>query len=318
MDLFGIRLVGVNSENLRKLVLTLILIAVVFALRYVLGAIAQGVLRAHPSARLRFWTWQVISIASAAVLILGVISIWLESPQQLTTAMGLVTAGLAFALQKVITSLAAYLVILRGRSFTVGDRIAMGGVRGEVIALGFIQTTIMEMGQSPPEQADAPAVWVKSRQFTGRVVSVTNDKIFDQPVYNYTREYPYIWDEMSIPISYKDDRGRAEQILLEAARRHTVKISELSQEALERLRQHYTQLTAETTPKVYYRITDNWVELTVRFIAKTQGTRELKDAMSRDILKAFDESGIGIASSTFEIVGLPPLRLGGGAPTAAG
>ncbi len=67
------------------------------------------------------------------------------------------TAGLAFALQKVITALAGYLVILRGDTFNVGDRITMGGVRGDVIALGFVRTTIMEMGQPPAVQPAEPA-----------------------------------------------------------------------------------------------------------------------------------------------------------------
>jgi small-conductance mechanosensitive channel len=62
---------------------------------------------------------------------------------------GLVTAGLAFALQKVVTSIAGYFVILRSRVFTVGDRILLSGVRGDVIALGFVQTAIMEMGLPP-------------------------------------------------------------------------------------------------------------------------------------------------------------------------
>ena len=62
-------------------------------------------------------------------------------------------------------------------------------------------------------------------------------------------------------------------------------------------------------PRVYYRLTDNWLELTVRFVAEDRGIRDLKDAMSRDILAALDEAGIGIASATFEIVGLPPIRL---------
>jgi len=318
MELFGVRFVGVNLENLNKLLFSLALIAAVVILRYFAGAIAQRVLRAYPNERARFWTWQITSLLTAAVITLGVISIWFDRPESLTTAVGLVTAGLAFALQKVITSFAAYFIILRGRSFTVGDRIMLGAVRGEVMAIGFMQTTIMEMGQSPPEQPDAPATWVKSRQFTGRIVTVTNDNIFEQPVYNFTREYPYLWEELTVPIAYRDDYHRVEQILLEVAERHTVKISEMSQEALERMRQQYTDLAAETKPQVYLRLTDNWVELTVRFISEVNGTRGLKDAMSRDILKKLGEAGIGIASTTFEIVGLPPLRIENGAQMKVG
>lgn len=308
MEIFGIRLVGLNSENVRKLILTLLFIAIIIAMRFVLGAFAQWALKRHSDEGIRFWTWQAISLIAAAALVLGVISIWFQDPARLTTAIGLVTAGLAFALQKVITSFAGYFVILRGRNFTVGDRIVMGGVRGDVIALGFIQTTIMEMGQAPPEQPDAPAMWVKSRQYTGRIVTITNDKIFEKPIYNYSRDFPYIWEEMTIPITYRDDRQRAEQILLETAERYTAKVSEMSEETFEKMRRHYYTLTADFHPKVYYRITDNWLELTVRFVVNVTGTRDLKDAMSRDILAAFDEAGIGIASGTYDIVGLPPLR----------
>src|SRR5205809_23593 len=84
--------------------------------------------------------------------------------------------------------------ILRGKTFNVGDRIVMGGVRGDVIDLSFMQTRIMEMGQSLKEQGDAPSMWIRSRQFTGRIVTVTNDKVFDDAVYNYTHDFPYIWD----------------------------------------------------------------------------------------------------------------------------
>ena len=115
---------------------------------------------------------------------------WFDDPARLTTALGLVTAGLAFALQKVVTAVAGYFVILQGRTFNVGDRITMGGVRGDVIALGFIQTTIMEMGQPPAVQNADPAMWVHSRQYTGRLVTVSNAEIFDEPVYNYTRDFP--------------------------------------------------------------------------------------------------------------------------------
>jgi small-conductance mechanosensitive channel len=287
-------------------------------LRSLAGAVAQKLLKAHPNEKVRFWTWQIISLVSGALLVLGVVSIWFEDPRRLTTAMGLVTAGLAFALQKVVTSFAGYLIILRGRSFTVGDRIVLGKVRGEVIALGFMQIKIMEMGQSPPEQGDAPSVWVNSRQFTGRVVTITNDRIFEDPVYNYTHEFPYLWEEMHIPITYNTDRKRAEDILLETAERHTAKIQEESRESLREMRRHYTMLSGDMKPKVYFRITDNWLELSLRFITKASGTRDLKDAMSRDILTAFDAAGIGIASATFDIVGLPKLRAEVALPGVAG
>ena len=138
----------------------------------------------------QFWAKQGVSLIVAAILLLGILSIWFDNPARLASALGLIGAGIAFALQRVITAVAGYFVILRGKTFNVGDRIVMGGVRGDVIGLSFMQTRIMEMGQSPQGAGRCPSMWVRSRQFTGRIVTVTNDKVFDEPVYNYTHEFP--------------------------------------------------------------------------------------------------------------------------------
>lgn len=305
----GIRLVGINAENGQKLLLTLAIIAVVIILRKALIELSSMVLRGTHNEKTRFWTRQAVSLFTTIALILSLLSIWFDDPTRLATALGLVTAGLAFALQQVVTAIAGYFVILRGSNFSVGDRITMGGVRGDVVALGFIQTTIMEMGQPPTVQNADPPMWVRSRQYTGRVVTVSNARIFDEPVYNYTRDFPYLWEEITLPISYTDDRKRAEEILLETAQRHTVEISEMSQESLDAMRQRYFVQSTSMEPKVYWRITDNWLELTVRFVVHERGIRDLKDAASRDILAALDEAGIGIASATYDIVGFPTLRV---------
>jgi small-conductance mechanosensitive channel len=201
MHLLGIDWVGVNADNGRKLLLSVIFVAVLLGTSWALRALAGLLVGRSKSAAVqtRFWTRQGISLVTAVVLILGILSIWFNDPTRLATAFGLVSAGLAFALQQVVTSIAGYFVILRGNTFTVGDRISMGGVRGDVMRLGFIQTTIMEMGQPPSVQGADPAMWVHSRQFTGRIVTVSNSKIFAEPVFNYTRDFPFIWEEMVIP-----------------------------------------------------------------------------------------------------------------------
>ncbi len=244
------------------------------------------------------------------MLILGLLSIWFSDPTRLATAFGLISAGLAFALQQVVTSVAGYFVILRGNTFTVGDRITMGGVRGDVMRLGFIQTTIMEMGQ-PPSRAGRrrrPCGCMR-RQFTGRIVTVSNSKIFADPVFNYTRDFPFIWEEMAIPVTYTADRARAEAILLDAARRHATEAGELVSEKKAELRERFGVDPVDLDPRVYYRLTDNWLELTVRFLVGTHRIRGVKDAMSRQVIDALDEAGIGIASATYDIVGFPPIEL---------
>jgi small-conductance mechanosensitive channel len=315
IEVFGqeIRLLFLNEENGTKLLLTAGLVLALVLLRWIARRVSL-LLRGRHLDRARFWTRQGINLVVAFVLLLGVLSIWFDDPTRLATGIGLVTAGLAFALQKVITALAGYVVILRGDTFDVGDRITMGGVRGDVIALGFIRTTIMEMGQPPAVQPAEPAQWVSSRQYTGRVVTVTNDKVFDEAVYNYTRDFPYLWEELTLPVRYTDDRHRAERILLAAAQRNSVAPGEVPAAALEQMRRRYFVRGADLEPRVYWRLTDNWLELTVRFLTGVYGVRDVKDQMSRDILTELDAAGISLASATFEVVGLPPLRITPGPP----
>ena len=308
MRLFGIDFIGVNAENGRKLLITVALIAIVLVAGSVLRQLAGWLLGRDSQTKHRFWTQQGIGLFTTILLLISVVSVWFDDPTRLTTAIGLISAGLAFALQKVVTSIAGYFVILRGKNFTIGDRISMGGVRGDVIGLGFIQTTIMEMGQPPAVQNADPAMWIKSRQFTGRIVSVANSKIFDEPVFNYTRDFPFIWEEITIPITYQDKRVKAEEIILAATKKYVLQISEISETAVKKLEKEYFVNINDFEPRVYYRITDNWLELTVRFIVSEHDIRGIKDNISRDILHAFDAQGIGIASATYDIVGFPPLR----------
>jgi len=165
------------------------------------------------------------------------------------------------------------------------------------------------MGQPPPVESDDPGMWVKARQYTGRIVSVTNDKIFDEPVYNFTRDLPFLFEEMRVPIRYNADRAAAEHILLDAAQKHTVDIRKMSRQDLERMSERYFMRDPEIVPRVFYRLTDNWLELTVRFIVPDHGIRDIKDRMSREILDGLDRARIEIASATYEIIGLPPLRI---------
>jgi len=309
VELLGVRLIGFNLETGYKVLLTIGLVLVLWLVR----SIARGMLgkvdaSGDRASRINFWARQAVSLLVAALAVIGFVSIWFDKPANLTTAVGLVTAGLAFALQKVVTSLAGYFIILRGATFSVGDRITMGGVRGDVVALGFFQTTIMEMGQPPAVQTADPAVWVQSRQFTGRIVTVANSKIFDEPVYNYTREFPFIWEEMRLPIAYRDDLDQAERILLEVAQKHAVDPAQLDPGMVKRLEHDYRVNRNDFAPTTYWRLTDNWLEITVRFIAPDHGVRKMKDAMSREVLKRLTEAGISIASATFEITGLPEIK----------
>ena len=168
MELFGVKLIGVNSQVGTKSIFTVVVLVSLALLRLVVRLLTQHLFEGRGQSRARFWTRQSTNILTTLLGLVALLSIWFDNPQNLGIAIGLVTAGLAFALQKVVLALAGYFVMLRGSIFRVGDRITMGGVRGDVIALDFLFTTVMEMGDPAPAQGDASASWVAARQYTGR------------------------------------------------------------------------------------------------------------------------------------------------------
>lgn len=208
-------------------------------------------------------------------------------------------------------AIAGYFVILRGRTFTVGDRITIGGVRGDVIALGPMQATVMEMGEPPNTESGEPKLWVDERQYTGRMVRVTNDKVFDTPVYNavynYTREFAYMWEEMHFPLAYGSDHVQAEAILLDTARVHTASTMEAAAPALESMRsQYYLPADSTVQPHVYMRLTDKWIMLSLRYVSGVYRGRELKDTMSREMLKRLKGADIRVSDNAWTPAAQPP------------
>lgn len=158
----------------------------------------------------------------------------------------------------------------------------VGGARGDVVRPGFLKTTVMEVGQPPAVSAADPAVWVHSRQHTGRLVTVTNGVIFDEPVYDCTRDWPYSRRALLPQIAHTDDRARVEEVLLAAAREHAIVDDPAVDAALATMRSRYAMADASTAPAVCWRITDTWLELSLRFLTRARGAREVKDAMSRE------------------------------------
>jgi small-conductance mechanosensitive channel len=92
-------------------------------------------------------------------------------------------------------------------------------------------------------------------------------------------------------------------------RQHAAPPDRESEPVRRALEKRYFISVDDLTPRVFYRLTDNWLELTVRFIAREHGTRELKDAIARAILTRFEQAAIEIASTTYEIVVAPTLRV---------
>jgi small-conductance mechanosensitive channel len=163
-------------------------------------------------------------------------------------------------------------------------------------------------------------MWVQARQYTGRVVTVTNGAVFDEPVYNYSRDFPFIWEELHIPIKYDADRDLAERLVLDAVRRNTDGRIDVGPQSLQQLRRRYFVPAEEVSlePEVFYAVTSNWLDLAVRFVVPTHDIRRVKSDIAKSIVDAFAENGVEVASATYAIVEVPPLTMQPADGNAAG
>jgi small-conductance mechanosensitive channel len=99
LQIFGVKLVGVHAESGRKLLFTICFIVLLYLLGKLLHGTAALTLGRLRNRRIEFWTRQAIRLTVTVIMVVGIISVWFDDPTRLATALGLVTAGLAFALR---------------------------------------------------------------------------------------------------------------------------------------------------------------------------------------------------------------------------
>ena len=152
--------------------------------------------------------------------------------------------------------------------------------------------------------------WVQADQYTGRVVTIANRIVFSDPVFNYTKHWHYLWDEIMLPITYESDWRLAAQIMLEHGEDYTKDVQEVAKTGMHTMRQRYPVLEdLPITPTLYRVMTDNWVEMTLRYVVETRERRNVKAELHRELLERFAAlPNITIASMTVEIVGFPPIK----------
>lgn len=227
-----------------------------------------------------------------------VVVIWLPRGNTLLPSLGILAAGLAIASQEMIGSLAAGLNIWVGNIYRVGDRVRIGDVIGDVMDISLLRTTVMEVGE-----------WVKADQYTGRVVTVANRVVWTNPVYNFTQHWGYLWDEITMPITYESDWQQATELMLEQGQKYTAELQADAEAKLNRMIDRYPLKDTKVEPTLYLAMTDNWIELTLRFLVDAQERRGVKDRLHRELLQYFQaEEKIEVASTTIEIVGFPQLE----------
>ncbi len=273
-----------------KLVTLIIALLVVFSLvRLLQRSVSRYVQDVDTRYRARKFVTFLGYLAAAGI----VATVFSDRLGGFTVALGVAGAGIAFALQEVIASIAGWAAISLGGFFRSGDRVQLGGIKGDVIDVSILRTTLMEIGE-----------WVAGDLYSGRIVRIANSFVFKAPVFNYSGDFPFLWDEITLPVKYGSDWVLARAMLRRLVDEVLAGYAAEVRDSWLKMVQQYRVEDANVEPMITLRATDNWIEFTVRYVVDYRKRRWMKDHLYTRILEEIDKSNnqIRLASATFEVV----------------
>lgn len=227
-------------------------------------------------ARLRYHWRKGITYTLGLVGLFAVTRVWIAGIGSIATFLGLIGAGLVIALKEPLSNFVAWLFMVWRRPFVVGDRIQIGEFKGDVIDQRLFQFSVLEVGN-----------WIRSEQSTGRVIHIPNGRLFVDPLANYTRGFPYIWNEIDISITFESDWRAAKALLLDIAERHGHELSADAEAAVLAESGRFMIFYSTLAPTVYTRATERGVMLSIRYLCEVRRRRATEQVIWEAVLTEF-------------------------------
>ncbi len=278
-----------DSASGRKVGLTVIVLLSIWFVRRVLQRV---VARTVDDRSLQYRWGKSIAYVTWVIAVLFVGSIWVDGLRQLGTFLGLFTAGVAIALKDVIVDLAGWVVIMTKPPLALGDRVQIGEHAGDVVDISVLHFTLLEIGN-----------WVEADQSTGRVVRIPNAKILTEPIANSTAEFPFLWNEIPIVLTFESDWQKAKAIFVSIVQEETEETSQRARESLKRRPSRMLISYGTVTATVYTSVVDQGVCLTMRFLTEPRRRRGVQQSLWEAVLHVVDrEADIDLAYPTTRIV----------------
>src|SRR5690554_4858259 len=253
-----------------------------------------------PDSEIRYKSQKAVEFFGYVLLILITILFFTGSIKDSVLAIGLLTANITITLQELILSIAGSFYIFLVGVYKPGDRIEINKIKGDVIDVDSIYTTMMEIGE-----------WVSSDNYTGRIVKLSNAFVFKGPIYNYSKDFRFVWDEFNLPIRHGSDVELAKTIIIEIASKALTQHTVSSKAQWKEVVNKYYIEDAVVEPTLAISLTDNWIQFNLRYIVDYKKRRMTKHGLHDSILKAFEATNgkIILASTTIELIKIPELKV---------
>lgn len=280
---------------LRRLVIFLIVAFVVWILARLLMRIPERVVKQEQD---RFYIKKLIRYSGRLIVILVFLYTVFGELGSFSAFLGLTGAGIAIALQDVIVSFVAWFFIIGRRGLSIGDRIEVSNVKGDVVDIGVLRIVIQEVGN-----------WLSNDVPTGRRVFIPNSFVFKNYYFNYTKPQPFINDEIKLTFTYESDWEKAAHLVKETAQQ-VMRDSIGGKEQLvpqDDTFSHWGVGMDESFPEVFTRIADSGVEVRLVYFTGVRDRNKMRDAMNRAVLKAVRNlPDLSLAYPTSRAISTPP------------
>jgi small-conductance mechanosensitive channel len=259
-----------QKVNLSVMAIVLLLAIAKIVDVYLIGRIDSAVARYN----LR----RVAKLALALILAFAVVSILFQNWYTAAVSLGLLSLILGFALQTPITSFIGWIYLLARAPYRVGDRIRIGDATGDVIDVGYLDTTLWEFGGD----------FLSTDHPSGRVIKFPNSKVLNSMVYNYTWPlFPYIWNEIKFSVAYESDLDFVAETMQRVAEQevgeYMMKQVRVFREILAQT--PVDQLEVRERPAVLFRVNPNtWLDAIVRYLVHPKEAGRVKTRLIKKLL----------------------------------
>jgi small-conductance mechanosensitive channel len=230
----------------------------------------------------RFTLKRILFLVAGILIAVIAISVIFVNWYAALTALGVGSIIIGLAVQTPAKSFIAWIYILVRRPYRVGDRIKIGDATGDVIDVGYLDTTLWEFGGQ----------YLSTDHPSGRVIRFPNEKVLDSIVWNYSWPlFPYVWNEIKFQIAYQSDLKFVAETM-----QHVVE-EELGEEMMKRVevfrellaRTPVDELEVRAHPRVIFRVDEvTWIDAIVRYVVAPREAGRVKSRLIPKLLAALN------------------------------
>jgi len=230
----------------------------------------------------------LVAVVVAAVFLI-------EDITTLATTLGLVSAALVISMQDVCASFFAWFVIMLGRKFTIGDRLEIDGVKGDVLDIQLLRTTLVEVN-----------AWLGADQPTGRIIVIPNNLVFKTKVFNYSHGHPFIWSKIELTVTYATPVAAALAVFRKVLEEETREEFATARRAATTMERRYGVTDAEYEPKVHTRIADSGVTFSLFYVTHYRQASAVRNRINRRLIAELENRReIQLAYTTLSVLTSP-------------